>query len=197
VSSATTTNVSAAFDILLEAMEEELGLLARSISSSAAELDFKQVSSLSERAKRLTEIREKASDLRDEWSKPFTLAVPTKRADKPSKPARRRQPLRLDKGARTANDAYVLPILETLGEMGGSGRPAEVLDHVGKSMQHQLKDADFEPVGSNPNRPRWKATAYWARYQMVRDGLLKDDSHPGMWDISDKGREFLKNARKS
>ena len=38
---------------------------------------------------------------------------------------------------------------------------------------------------------RWRNTAHWARYELVQDGLLKDDSKRGIWEISEKGRQFL------
>ena len=38
---------------------------------------------------------------------------------------------------------------------------------------------------------RWRNAAQWARQSMIYDGYLKSDSPRGVWEVSDKGREFL------
>ena len=44
---------------------------------------------------------------------------------------------------------------------------------------------------SSPDNLRWRNAAQWARNSMVNDGLMKNDSPRGVWEISDKGRNFL------
>jgi len=39
---------------------------------------------------------------------------------------------------------------------------------------------------------RWKNRALWERLVMVKDGLLKSGSPRGIWEITEKGREFYK-----
>ncbi|MCC7571175.1 winged helix-turn-helix domain-containing protein, partial [Candidatus Micrarchaeota archaeon] len=51
----------------------------------------------------------------------------------------------------------------------------------------------YDPLASNPDNPRWRNTAQWARNSMVNEeGFLKKDSPRGIWEISEKGRAFLK-----
>ena len=38
---------------------------------------------------------------------------------------------------------------------------------------------------------RWEKTFHWARWEMIKDGLLKPDSPRGTWEISEKGRTLL------
>ena len=35
----------------------------------------------------------------------------------------------------------------------------------------------------------------WRRFNLVKMGLLKDDSPRGIWEISDAGRRALENGR--
>lgn len=108
--------------------------------------------------------------------------------------AERRNLSRLHKGVQTSKSAYYVPILKVLEEMGGSGSVAEVLERVHQLMKPVLKDVDYQPLTSNPDIPRWRNTAQWARKNMVIEGLLKNDSPYGVWEITDAGRRWLKGS---
>jgi len=77
---------------------------------------------------------------------------------------------RLRRGLRTGEDAFRIPILRTLVEVGGSGDVSMVLDRVGTKMKSQLTKHDMEPLPSNPKEVRWRNTGKWVRnYQLVQD----------------------------
>jgi hypothetical protein len=99
---------------------------------------------------------------------------------------------RLAKGLRTPESAFVLPILQALQELGGQASMQQVLEKVGAAMGNQLRDVDYQPLKSDPNRPRWNNTAQWARNTMVAEGLLRNNSPRGIWEIADAGRKFLR-----
>lgn len=101
---------------------------------------------------------------------------------------------RLAKGMRTPESAFVLPILRALTDLGGSAPMRRVLEQVGTAMQAHLRDVDHQPLKSDPRHPRWNNTAQWARDSMVRDGLLKNNSPRGLWEITAAGRERLRTA---
>lgn len=67
----------------------------------------------------------------------------------------------------------------------------EVLALVEQMMKDTLKDVDYEPLASNPEMPRWRNAAQWARQALVEEGLLKADSPRGVWEISESGRKKL------
>jgi len=69
---------------------------------------------------------------------------------------------------------------------------ADVLARIGKKMKGVLKKPDYEPLASSPDNLRWRNTAQWARNSMVNEGLLKKDSPRGIWEISDKGKSYLR-----
>lgn len=74
---------------------------------------------------------------------------------------------------------------------------ADVLEKVLQAMQQVLKDVDYQPLASDPDLPRWRNTAQWARAAMVKEGLMKGDSPRGMWEISDAGRRHLAESDSS
>lgn len=97
-------------------------------------------------------------------------------------------------GKRTPRSAFRLPILQALEALKGRGRMSRVLEQVETIMRADLKPADRERLPSG-GEIRWRNTAAWERYLMVKDGLLRRDSPRGMWEMTDKGREVLRQAR--
>ena len=94
---------------------------------------------------------------------------------------------RLPKGQCIPQKDYEFPILETLYELGGSGRSSEVLERVRQRLEQRLQDFDYEPVG-NGKEVRWHNLASWARKALVKRGLLKNDSNRGIWELTDLGK---------
>jgi hypothetical protein len=92
---------------------------------------------------------------------------------------------------RTREEACYVPIRQVLSEMGGSGKVAEVLDRVGRKMKGVLNKPDYEPLASSPDNSCWRNAARWARNLMANEGLLKKNSPRGIWEISDKGKDYL------
>lgn len=98
---------------------------------------------------------------------------------------------RINYGQRTQQVKYRTPILQALEDLGGSGYVNEVLDFVYKKMKNFLVPVDLEEIPS-VRQKRWRNTAMWERSHMVKDGLLKSDSPRGIWEISEKGKKYLK-----
>lgn len=107
---------------------------------------------------------------------------------------RREQKPRLPRGQKIPQQAYHRPILEALQELGGSARMHEVLKLVENRMKTLLGPIDNEKVPSGTS-VRWKNTAQWARYDLVKEGLLKSDSPSGVWELSDKGLQKVKGMK--
>jgi hypothetical protein len=97
---------------------------------------------------------------------------------------------RLRKGMKTPQQAYRSPILEAIYELGGKGSMDSVLKHVEEKMRNLLGDVDYQNLASGGDI-RWRNTAQWERLVLVKDGLLKDDSPQGIWELSDKGIEEI------
>lgn len=186
------SNVSAAFEMLLEEVEAEIDF-GNSIGSKAFEnRDYEKAKEALERSGVMTAFRDKVAALRKEWE---TMAAAADREEDEDTKSERRNLGRLRHGQRTPESKYYLPILEALSQMRGSGKTNDVLERVGKIMKPTLKDVDHDPLASSPDKPRWRNTAQWARNTMVERGLLKEDSAHGTWEITDKGRSALEDAR--
>ncbi len=187
------TNVSSAFEMLLEEIEAEIDFVNGVGAKSFEGRDYDKAKEALERSGALTAFRDRAAELRKEWRE---MAAVAEHDEDEETRAQRRDFGKLRKGVRTPEAAYYLPILKILEKMGGSGKVSDVLEQVGKVMNPVLKQVDFEPLASGPDNPRWRNAAQWARNSMVQQGLLKSDSPHGTWEITDAGRQHLKEAQK-
>lgn len=185
------TNVFSAFEMLLEEVETEIDFV-NGVGSKAFEArDYDKAKEALERAGTLAAFRDKVAGLRKEWRE--LAAVAETQEDDETKTDRRHLG-RLRRGLRTSEAEYYRPILQVLVEMEGSGVVADVLERVGEKMKPVLKDVDYDPLSSDPNNPRWRNAAQWARNSMVKEGLLNTDSPRGVWEISQSGRDYLQQS---
>jgi len=184
-------NVSSGFEMLLEEVETEIDFYTRIGSRAFESRDFRKVDEARTQAEKVTAFRDKVAALRKEWD---AISGSESEQDEETE-AERRNLGRLRKGLRTPEAAYYLPILKALVELGGSAKMQAVLDKVHKAMKPILKDVDHEPLASDPDMPRWRNSAQWARNTMRQEGLLKDDSPHGTWEITDAGKDRLKQGK--
>lgn len=185
------SNVSSGFEMLLEEVEAEIDFFTRIGSRAFESRDFRKVDEARTQAEKVTAFRDKVAALRKEWD---TISGSEAEEDEETK-AERRNLGRLRKGLRTPEAAYYLPILKALIELGGSAKMQAVLDKVHKAMKPILKDVDHEPLASDPDMPRWRNSAQWARNTMRQEGLLKDDSPHGTWEITPAGKDRVQQEK--
>jgi restriction system protein len=192
------TDVLAAFEMLLEEVEEEIEFTNQQGSAAFSKGNYEQARSVLERAAQLTGFRAKLAELRKEWqviSPPPPAATAASASPVASLAAAEQRTLsRLQRGLRTSEVAFYRPILQALSDMDGSGKMSDVLDRVGPLMQDVLRDVDHLPLQSEPDSERWRNTAQWARSELVKRGLIKPDSPRGFWEISEAGRQWLAQA---
>lgn len=188
------TNVIASFEMLLEEIESEIDFI-NSVGSKAFEKrDYDRAKEALEQAAKLTAYRDKTSGLKKEWES-FTQ-IEIDEEDVQAAQIQRQNLGRLQRGMRTPEEAYYIPILQVLTEMEGSGKVATVLDKVGIKMKGTLKKWDYDPLTSSPDNPRWRNAAQWARNSMVNEGLLKNDSPRGVWEVSETGKSYMLSRQK-
>jgi hypothetical protein len=97
---------------------------------------------------------------------------------------------RLPGGVRTIATRYRIPILQALIELGGREKSSIVLDRVSQQMKDIFVPVDLEKISTGGLR--WRNAAQWERVKMVEEGLLCNDSPRGTWEITEKGRKYLK-----
>jgi restriction system protein len=76
------------------------------------------------------------------------------------------------------------PLLEALRKLGGSGTPDEVVEQIATDLGI-TDDVQNELLPSGG--PRFRNQVAWARFYLVRDGLL-DSSKRGVWSLTEAGR---------
>lgn len=88
-------------------------------------------------------------------------------------------------------ERYALPILNALVQLGGDATADAVLKKVRQLMETELQQIDLShrPDG----QVYWKNRCHDMRRELIRRGLMKDDSPQGIWEATHAGREYLSN----
>ena len=178
--------VAIAFDIVLEEIENAIAALNHQGAEAFKNGKYDVARDLMEKGSQMAAFRTKVNDLQKEWLNIFATVTPPKTRRRSRKVADR-----LKRGLRTPENAFRIPILQSLTELGGAGAMADVLDRVEAKMRNQLNAYDRSTLPSDPTQTRWRNTAQWARNAMVREGLMSPDSQRGIWEITDAGRRWL------
>jgi len=173
--------VNTAFEILLEALNNEKTNLSNEGKEAMEVGDFRKSKVISEMGEKIEKFYKKIKELKGEWQNIFSESLSLKLIEKRTK---------LKKGLRTKEEEYYLPILETLVELGGSGKMKNVLEKVFDKMKNKLNKYDLEHLPSDPKQVRWKNAAQWARNAMVKKGYLSSNTSKGIWEITQKGKDF-------
>jgi len=190
-------NVYQAFEILLEEIETHFSLLEKSNLRSWQDRDFTRAAELVKQAESIIAFREEVLSLQKKWETQFYIedqqsTVDSDESDIDNESINRRSIGRLQRGMRTREQEFRMPILQVLKDKGGSAPMKEVLAELGMRMQGTLKTVDYDSLPSDPGMIRWRNTAQWSRQALVNDGLLKNDSPRGIWEISSEGWQYLK-----
>ena len=96
-------------------------------------------------------------------------------------------------GKKLPQREFRRPLLELLLEKGGGASVKMVRELLEPRMAPLLSDADYEPVSSGD--PRWWNAVCWERNDLVKEGLLRDDSERGFWELSARGHKELERAK--
>ena len=190
--SAESGDVQAALSLLRDSLSEEETRIRSEGAAAMQAGDYDTATSVIEFAKRLLAFQKKMESLVPEWEEledlreaasPAVQEIVSKRFFGKRK-----------KGEVTPHFEFYRAILESLVEMGGSGKTALVLDRVGEKMKPVLKPLDFGFLPSDGKSIRWRNSAQWARNTMVNeDGRMKKTKN-GIWEISEGGRKWLKRT---
>jgi hypothetical protein len=93
-------------------------------------------------------------------------------------------------GVFTPVHAYWKPILQVLVDMGGRSKRGRVIDAVGERMKGILTAADYGKLPKS-GWTRWRNRVAWQASNMRQQGLIKNDSPRGIWEIAGAGRKWL------
>src|SRR5687767_6334446 len=77
---------------------------------------------------------------------------------------------------------YIIPVIEALKELGGSGRPSEVIEIV--ATNHKPSQRMYEQLQNG--QTRLANQIHWSRLYLVKTGYI-DSSQRGIWSLTEKG----------
>jgi hypothetical protein len=87
---------------------------------------------------------------------------------------------------------YWPTILDVIASQGGRAAATDVIEEVGRRMEGRLLPADFDNL--EIGEARWRNRVRFARLRLKENGLLRGDSPRGVWEITDRGREYLRDV---
>jgi restriction system protein len=76
------------------------------------------------------------------------------------------------------------PVIEALKQLGGSGRPSEVVDLVAANLNISEAEQNEELKGGGL---RYSNQVHWARFYLAKAGYV-DSSKRGVWSLTEKGQ---------
>jgi len=88
---------------------------------------------------------------------------------------------------------YLLPLLESLAELGGRERVKEVIERLYEKVKDNLTDDDRKIVSTGEYF--WENRAHLLRFSLKERGYLRSDSPRGIWELSDEGWRYLKELK--
>src|SRR5579872_158377 len=94
---------------------------------------------------------------------------------------------------RATQQQLILPILEELEARGGTAKPAEIYDGV--AQRAGIDEAARAATVTSETGHTWNRftrDVRWARQKAVMRGLI-DATHAGVWSLTGKGRDGLRN----
>ncbi|MBS3952333.1 MAG: winged helix-turn-helix domain-containing protein [Methylomicrobium sp.] len=91
------------------------------------------------------------------------------------------------KQPRTPNEVLRVGIITALKNMNGSGHVQQILAAMELQLAGQLLAHDLENVASGKQLV-WQNNVCWERNKMVKQGILKNDSLRGIWELTEAYR---------
>lgn len=89
---------------------------------------------------------------------------------------------------KITRQAYEVPLLKSLVELGGSVAPGvELYQRVAEKMGFIGQDMEYDLVHA---REKWVYTLQWVRHTLVQMGDM-DGSKRGIWAVTEQGRKRI------
>ena len=105
-------------------------------------------------------------------------------------PLPKRNSERPTRGKRAPLKKFRAPLLETLYRLGGKAYSREIRKTIELLVAPMLGKADYELVSNDV--PRWWNAICPVRNDLIRQGLFRNDSERGIWELSKQGFELMR-----
>jgi restriction system protein len=173
-------DIQPALEDIQEVLEAEHAALEAQLQAALSARTYDVLKQLTPRIEAIEAFRARVVALNGDWQKSFAK--------------KQRNTERSGRVIRTREAAFNKPILEALVNRGGKAHIRVVLGDLETRMGTSFTEHDVLPIPSDPSQLRWQNTATWARHDLRLAGRIKDDSPQGIWEISDAGREWVKEG---
>ncbi len=80
---------------------------------------------------------------------------------------------------------YFQPVLDALDELGGSGRPTEIIELIAKKLNLSEEEQSAQ---ISSGQSRFGNRVGWARFYLAKAGII-DSSTKGVWSLTEVGRK--------
>lgn len=178
-------------ELAVSVMDDAVADVKAAAHAALTEESFEELGAAATRVAELRSFQVEVSSVLSRWN---SAKPPITVEDDTGSQERRTYHGRVQRGSRTPEPAFRIPILTVLIEAGGSLPMRDAIDKVGELMAGDLTDVDRRSLPSDDRTVRWRNTAQWARNNLADDGLL-DRSTRGVWAITDEGRNWMENRR--
>lgn len=174
-----------AFDKLVEELDQEIREARDAAANAIRDGHDDEADRMRRLIRETTALRAKTHALREAW-----LALLDGKERRRGR-KRRETFERAPRGQRLPEEAYYLPILRALEQLGGQAPVKQVLQLVYQQIKDKLTQIDLTPLPSDARTLRWRNAALWARQGLVHKGLVQKDTPFGVWAITPRGREYV------
>ena len=87
---------------------------------------------------------------------------------------------------------YFSIVLDALRELGGSGRPGEIVDYIANHYELDEEEQGLLSDGTT----RYNKNINWARFYLTKAGFI-DGSVRGVWSLTETGQKTTLNRKQS
>ena len=94
-------------------------------------------------------------------------------------------------GSKLPQKEFRIPLMKVLYELGGSASTKDLQKVMGERMKLKLSEADYDKVSSG--EVRWWNAICWERNDLVKEGLFRQNSERGTWELSKSGLKFIES----
>lgn len=172
------------FESLIQESRKRLAIIRDEGVNQFIENDFEKAESLAITAKKVENLIEALENAQTQW-----IAIMPNPLDQGSR--KKSFDHNFERGTVTPHNKFRLPLLVAITKLGGRGQVGEVLKIVEEMTKEILKSNDFKFLKTR-KEIRWQNAVRWERSHCVKEGLLKSNSSRGIWEITEKGRDYVK-----
>jgi hypothetical protein len=130
----------------------------------------------------LTQLADEFQDILKDLRDRLGQNAATPEAKHPKRAGKRARTPRSHKLPKTTNTVLREHILRALKKLGGQARMSDVIEEMGRQLEGKLLPGDFA-LRQDGKSIAWKNNAQWERLKMRQEGILRDDSPSGIWEL--------------